>query len=84
MDAAQQTALEDEERDLVVRVRRLREQAREYEEGMRYTREQDAKRKQDLDLQDQNLRARERKLYQDQADFEKRKRRWEQLKEISR
>lgn len=69
--------------DLQKRVRQLGEQAREYEAGMRYTREEDVKRKAALDAHETDLKARERRLFQDNADFEKRKRRFQQLKDQS-
>lgn len=68
--------------DLEKHVRQLKEQAREYEEGMRYTRDEDAQRKVELDKQESNLKGRERRLLQDTADFEHRKKRYQQLREL--
>lgn len=63
-------------------LRRLGERAREYEEGMREIRKADEKRQAELDDHDMKLSARERALTQKEADFEKRKRRWQQLKDM--
>lgn len=63
-------------------VQRLKEQAREYEIGMKHTREEDEKRAKELDAHEANLIGRERRLIQDKADLEKRQRRFDQLREL--
>lgn len=64
------------------RVRQLGEQAREYELGMKTTREEDAQRTVELDKQEADLKGRERRLGQGVADFEHRQRRIKQLKDM--
>jgi exonuclease VII small subunit len=69
--------------DLEKTVRQLGERAREYETGMQFTRAADAERTIELDKHEANLLSRERRLLQDQQDFEHRKKRFHQLKELS-
>lgn len=63
--------------------RRLAMEIKLYEEGMTQTRKQDAERHAELEAWEQRLKARERALYLKDLEFEKRKKRWEQLKEIT-
>lgn len=67
--------------DLQQTVRRLTVEIQQYEGSQAETRETDEKRRIRLDEWEQNLKGRERRLEQDSADFEHRKRRFKQLQE---
>lgn len=76
-------AKREEYRQLQRDCRHLLTDIRLYEEGMRQTREDDETRHQRLEEWEQGLKARERKLYLDIQEFEKRQKRWQQLKDIT-
>ena len=63
-------------------MRQLKLEARNYEEGMRETREIDERRATDLDKQETAVAGRERRLIQDRADFEQRVKRYKQLRKM--